>query len=343
MARIDELRLMTKVARLYYEQDLLQKDIVDTLGLSQSTVSRLLKRAQKEKIVRISVSVPTGVHAELEEQLERIYGLKDAVVVDSDESEAIAGRFLRDIGAAAAFYVEAILKRGEVVGISSWSRALLAMMDILPRMPHPTNARVVQILGGIGDPAKDAHANALTRQLAQQIRGEPRFLPAPGVVRSAQNRRFFLRDRFVRETMALFPRISLALVGIGAVGPSRELSSSGVVFTDQELAKVRDRGAAGDVCLRFFDSSGRRIESPLDKWVIGIQLEELSKIKRCVGVAGGLAKVAAIRGALKGGWINGLITDRSTAERLVHEGLSERRLQPVSQSNRLESSEAARR
>lgn len=319
MARIDELRLITKVARLYYEQGLRQDDIVDKVGLSQSTVSRLLKRAQAERIVRISVTVPSGVHAELEEQLQSTYGLREAIVVDSDDAESTDGRVLRDIGAAAAFFVEAILKRGEVVGISSWSRALLAMMDTMPRTQHATNAQVVQILGGIGDPVKDALASALTRQFADLVRGQPRFLPAPGVVHSATNRRFFLRDKFVRETMDLFPSVTLALVGIGAVGPSKALSSSGVVFSEQELSKARERGAVGDLCLRFFDRNGRPVSTPLDKCVIGMQLEQLRKVNRCIGVAGGRGKVAAIRGALKGGLVNGLITDRATAERLVGE------------------------
>jgi DNA-binding transcriptional regulator LsrR (DeoR family) len=319
MARIDELRLITKVARLYHEQGLRQDDIVEKVGLSQSTVSRLLKRAQTERIVRISVTVPSGVHTELEEKLQTSYGLKEAVVVDSDDGESSDARVLRDIGAAAAFHVEAILKRGEVVGISSWSRALLAMMDTMPRMLHATNAQVVQILGGIGDPVKDAHASALTRQFADLVRGQPRFLPAPGVVRSVANRRFFLRDKFVRETMDLFPCVTLALVGIGAVGRSKELSSSGVVVSDPELSNARERGAVGDLCLRFFDRNGRPVLTALDKCVIGMQLEQLRKVNRCIGVAGGRGKVEAIRGAIKGGWVNGLITDRATAERLLGE------------------------
>jgi DNA-binding transcriptional regulator LsrR (DeoR family) len=50
-----------------------------------------------------------------------------------------------------------------------------------------------------------------------------------------------------------------------------------------------------------------------------MELEQLRKVNRRIGVAGGRGKVGAIRAALKGGWINGLITDRGTAERLVSE------------------------
>lgn len=308
---------MTKVARLYYEQGLRQTDIVAQLGLSQTTVSRLLKRARREQIVRTTVSVPRGVHPELEEALQQTYQLKDAVVVDCDQEEPEES-LVHDIGRAAAFYVQTTLKRGEIVGISSWSRALLAMMDNMLPMTSPTNAQVVQILGGIGDPVADMHASQLTRQFAQVVRGEAKFLPAPGVVRSAENQRFFFEDKFVEEAMELFPQVTLALVGIGALGPTRSLSSSGVVFSEEELAIARKQGAVGDICLRFFNANGSPILTSLDPWVIGIELEQLRQVKSAVGVAGGRRKLAAIRGALKGHWVNGLITDRFTAERLVN-------------------------
>ena len=58
MARIHELRLMTKVARLYYVQKLRQADICTQLAMHQSTVSRLLKRAEREGIVRVICENP---------------------------------------------------------------------------------------------------------------------------------------------------------------------------------------------------------------------------------------------------------------------------------------------
>ena len=319
MSRIDELRLITKVARLYYEYGLRQNAIVERLGLSQSTVSRLLKRARQENIVRVSVVVPRGVHTALEERLEQEYSLNEAIVVDVDDADSAEHRVLLDIGSAAAAYVEAILQPGEVVGISSWSRALLAMMETMKRLPKPTQARVVQILGGIGDPTKDAHASVLTREFAALIRAEATYLPAPGVVRSKESRRYFMEDKFVRRAIELFSQISLALVGIGTVGPPYNPSSSAVVFSDKELLQARKQGAVGDICLRFFDGRGAPVLTRLDRSVIGIELEQLKKVKRSIAVAGGPSKVPAILGALRGGWVNGLITDRFTAEALLED------------------------
>ena len=71
------------------------------------------------------------------------------------------------------------------------------------------------------------------------------------------------------------------------------------------------------MCLRFFDADGAPVISPLNDRVIGMELEQLRKVKRSVGIAGGQRKVAAIRGAVRGGYINVLITDLLTAEALV--------------------------
>jgi DNA-binding transcriptional regulator LsrR (DeoR family) len=314
MARIDELRLLTKVARMYYERGLRQSAIADQLNLSQATISRLLKRAEEERLVRTTVSVPLGAFPELEEKLQAIYNLKDVIVVDSVEDD---DQILRDIGAAAAFYVETTVKRGEVVGISSWSATLLAMVDAMHPLSKSVEANVVQILGGIGDPAAEAHAAHLSRRLAALMHGKSVFLPAPGVAGTAETRKVYLADPFVREAMTLFENVSLALVGIGSVEPSRLLASSGNVFSPEELAQLKAQGAVGDVCLRFFDSTGLPVITPLNDRVIGIGLDQLRQVRRTVGIAGGERKLAAIRGALEGGWINVLITDRYTAEKLI--------------------------
>lgn len=319
MARVDDLRLLTTVSRLYYERGLRQPQIAAQLDLSQATVSRLLKRAQGEGIVRITVGVPHGVFPDLEETLQALYGLKRAIVADTVEDDE---QILRDIGAAAAHYLETTLKDGEIVGISSWSATLLAMVDAMHALPAPVHAQVVQLLGGLGNPAAEVHANSLTQRLARLLHGDSIFLPVPGVAGSAESRAILLADPYVRSTLELFDHVTLALVGIGALEPSRLLVSSGNIFTPDEITLLRARGAAGDICLHFFDGAGTPVITPLDARVIGMSLQQLRGVRRAVGIAGGSRKLAAIRGALAGGWINVLITDRFTAQRLVRDAES---------------------
>lgn len=316
MAQLDELRLIVRVARMYYEWDMKQAAIARQLGLSQSTVSRLLHQAQQQGIIRISVNVPQGIYTELEEELVRRYRLRDAIVVDcGGENDE---RFIeRQIGAAAAYYLESTLRPNEVIGISSWSATLLALVDAMHPAPRKGQVRVVQILGGVGSPSAEAHASRLTSRLADLLGGTAIFLPAPGIVGSAAAREAILADHFVRDAMALFDQVTTALVGIGALEPSKLLADSGNRFSMEELSLLRAQGAVGDVLLRFFDAQGRPIDTPLAQRVISMELEQLRRVDRSIGVAGGERKHQAILGAIRGGWVNVLVTDHLTAQWLL--------------------------
>jgi len=313
MSRIDELRLISKVARMYYLQSVRQTEITERLNIHQSTVSRLLKRAHEMGIVRISVTVPSGIHSDLEEALESRFDLKEAIVVDSVQND---DQIVRDLGAAAAYFAETVLKPGQVVGISSWSAALLAMVEAMHPSKCGLKTRVVQILGGLGNPGTQTHATHLTQRLAALIGGTEVLLPAPGVTNSAEARRVLLKEDYVRQATDLFDHLDIALVGIGAVEPSKLLASSGNIFSPKELKALQAQGAVGDICLQFFDANGLPVKTALADRVIGVNLRQLRK-SRVVGVAGGKRKTAAILGALNGRWLDVLITDRWTAKTIL--------------------------
>jgi DNA-binding transcriptional regulator LsrR (DeoR family) len=314
MARQDEMRLMAKVARMYYGLGIRQQEITSRLNIHQSTISRLLKRAREANIVRISVSMPSGIFPEVEEALEEEYGLLEAIVVDCLPDEQ---QMVKDLGNAAAFYLDTTIKEGEVVGISSWSRHLLAMVDALHPTQRGNGGKVIQILGGMGSPEAQSHATSLTQRLAYLIGAAAFLLPAPGVVGSPEARRVLEKDVYVQQVLSLFREIDTALVGIGSLQPSRLLASSGNTFSPDEIRQLHAKGAVGDICLQFFDADGRLIPTPLHDRVIGMELEALKSVKRVVGVAGGPRKEAAILGALRGGLIKVLITDKKTADNLL--------------------------
>ncbi len=320
MSALPETRLITKVATLYHEQKLTQRDIAKRLGISQVTVSRLLKRAEDNQIVRTTVIHPPGAFVELENVLERKFGLVQAVVAEShsDSDESIQAA----IGAAAAYFLMTTLTSEEVIGVSSWSASLLAMVEQMHPVRKIEDCRVVQVLGGLGNPSAEAHANHLVTRLARLVNGEPCFLPAPGVVGAASSVGVLLRDPYVQQTTSLFGKLTVALVGIGSIEPSSLVASSGNVFSAGELEEIRGRGAVGDICLRFYDSAGREVRDPAGNRVIGIDLETFKRVPRAVAIAGGNRKHAAILGALRGKLINILITDQFTAARLVKESAS---------------------
>ena len=315
MSRTDELRLIARVAQLYYQDRRKQSEISELLHISQATISRLLKKAEQEGIVRITITAPRGTYPELETALRERYPLAEAIVADcfEDREEAI----LSAIGAAAGHYVETTLRDGEVIGISSWSASLLRMVDNIHPLKRIRAERVVQILGGIGNPSVQSHATQLTTRLAELTGATLQLLPAQGVVSSSAARLVMLGDSYVRATTDQFRRVTFALVGIGALQPSVMLANSGNTFTSNELHDLESRGAIGDVCLRFFDVDGAAVAGPLDERVIGMSFDELRRVPRVVAVAGGDRKAAAIRACLLGGYVKVLITDRFTAAKLI--------------------------
>ena len=315
MSRADDLRLITRIAQMYYVEARKQSEISAALHIPQARISRLLKRAIDENIVRITINPPAGVFAELEAEIRSLYGLDAVIVAESvsDKEDSV----IAAIGDAAAHFVETTVADEEVIGMSSWSASLLRMVDAITPIKRVQASKVVQILGGIGSPAVQSHAQHLVIRMAQLTGAKAQFLPAPGVAGSAESREILLDDPFVKETLGCFSDVTLALVGIGSMTPSRMLANSGNAFTRKELDELAAQGAVGDMGLRFFDAEGAPVITPLNDRVIGITLDEVKAAKRVVAVAGGPDKTAAIRGALTGGYVDVLITDYLTAERLV--------------------------
>ena len=236
MARSDELRLIARVARMYHLDELKQGEIARELRMSQAGVSRLLKRAREEGIVRVAIEAPSGTFPELEERLRRRFDLSEIVIAEcsEDREEQILSR----IGEAAAQYLEMTLQPGEVIGISSWSETLLRMVDHLDAGRRLGASRVVQILGGMGNPGVQAHATTLTTRLARLTGATPLLLATQGVAGSVEARDALVSDPYVSSTIAQFGSLTMAVVGVGAVEPSKLLADSGNIFTRSELQEL---------------------------------------------------------------------------------------------------------
>jgi len=315
MGRVNELRLIARVAQMYHIEGKRQSDIAELLRMSQATVSRMLKRAEQEEIVRTTVIPPQGTFADLETALRQRYGITEAIVVDCSEDRD--GAIMARIGEAAAHFLEVTLQQDEIIGFSSWSQTILRMVDNIHPMKGTKAKYVVQMLGGMGDSSVQTHATELTARLSRLTGGEPRLLLVQGVTSSRDAKLVMLGDPVVRGTMDLFDRLTLAIVGIGAVEPSEFLARSGNVFSREEMASLYDAGAVGEISFRFYDREGRQVITPLDDRVIGITLQALRKADRVMALAGGASKTEAIAGALRLGVIDILVTDKFTAARLT--------------------------
>jgi DNA-binding transcriptional regulator LsrR (DeoR family) len=204
--------------------------------------------------------------------------------------------------------------------VISWGGSLLGMVNALyggSQRSDLDGIKVIQGLGGLGDPNKEVHAADLTRRLAQVFGGEAVLLPTPAVAGTREARDTYFEDPFVGLILEQAQSANLAVMGIGAPRLDSILMREGKIVTGQDLENLGQNGAVGDINLRFFDQNGKIVQSNFDQRVIGLTLDEIQRIERVVGVAGGSAKVSAIRGALAGQLVDVLVTDQITAKRVL--------------------------
>ena len=312
----EELRLLVKVARSYYEDGLNQDAITARLGLSRSKVSRLMAQARQMGIVQISVVEPDELFLDVESRLEERFGLQEALVVETQPADS-QGHVSRAVGSAAAGYLARAISSRSTIGMC-WGDTLRHMVSNLTPQRHP-NAQVVQIIGGIGQPDAEVHATELCRSMARALDCRLTLLPVPGIVADQRTREALLSDVHVQRAVEAFDDLDIAFVGIGAPTRDSVTMRDGSIITRTELDGLLRRGAVGDIALRYYDTSGQCIESDINDRIIGMTLEQIKQVPKVVGVSGGPQKVAAIAAALRGGIVNVLITDSVTAESLLED------------------------
>lgn len=311
---VNDTTLLYKIAVSYYEDGLTQDQIGKRFGLSRIKVSRLLQQARQSRVVQITITPPADSYGDLERQLESAYGLDEVVVV------ATAGNEQADVvprlGVAAAAYLARSLGDQQVLDLS-WGTTLLATVDALAAQNLP-DLRIVQMIGGLGRLESETYGADLTMRMAQTLGARMRLLPAPGIVASKLVRDALLQDGNIADTLELAARADLAVVGIGVPQMGAVVLQAGIL-TQAELGELQSLGAVGDIALRFFDSDGRSVEHSINDRIIGLDLSQIKRIPRVIGVAGGNGKYSVVRGAVRGHLISVLITDEMTATRLLAE------------------------
>jgi DNA-binding transcriptional regulator LsrR (DeoR family) len=307
----DRLSLI-KAARMYFLDDRSQDDIARVLGTSRSNVSRMLTAARAQGIVEIRVHGQTARAGELEQALRERFGLAHARVAafrpGVDVREAAAD--------LAARWLDESLRDGVVLGLS-WGRSLQAMVSAVS-VDQPRSVEVVPLVGGLKTAESLAAGQELVRELAGRLGATYRYLHAPALLRSKAARDALLVEPAVSDVLARARAADIAVVGVGATGTG---SSNEIVdelgLTTAERKAFLAAGPVGDTCCRFFDARGRPIGGAVHDRVIAIELEELSAIPTVIGVAVGVEKGPGLRGAIRGGIIDGLITDAGLALALL--------------------------
>jgi deoxyribonucleoside regulator len=307
-------RLLTKIATLYYKNELTQEQIARRLGFSRQSVGRYLKRAQELGIVEIRIQSPLLFSAELEYQLEKTFRLREVVVVKppAGTEESIK----ETLGQAGAAFLERRVKNGDIVGVS-WSSTVLQCAVHLRRVGL-RKVTVVQMNGSLDRTGYSTRAEYIVDRIAEAFGGEAITLAAPLMVDRPDIKSSLLSDSRIAAALHLANRANLALFGVGDVSERSSLYKAGYVDdTVLRQLQLEMAGAVGDICGHFYDAQGRICSPESDKRTLAVELENLRVKELSVAVAGGLHKVDAILGMLCGRYCNVLITDEETAKALL--------------------------
>lgn len=314
MAIEERAQLLANIANLYYEQHMTQAEIALEIGYSRSAVSRLLLEAHQRGIVEIRIHYPLNRSVELERKLRDRFGLRDVYVLakgtSSDE------RALRQLGRLGAACLDEVLTQESILGIS-WGTAIYEVSNALRAREWP-RVRVVQMIGaaGRGDPLIDGPE--LARSLAQTLGADYFTLNAPLIVDDPSIRQALTQESNIRETLGLASQADVALVGIGSVEPDISSLVRAGYTQAKEMMAIKATGAVGDICACHYDKDGHILDIDINQRSIGVSLQTLSRPScTVIGVAGGAGKATAILGALRGHFVDILVTDSMAAERIL--------------------------
>jgi len=314
---------MVQCLELYYRQGQSQKDIAQTLGVSAATVSRLLKRAYDDGFVRVELDLPRT--QALETALVQRYGLRDAVVVTSGGR----GDIREELGVAAAAYFEKIATHGMRIGLSCGFTLYQTVHALRERRLRDL---VLYPLSGESTlKLVDISPNTLVGMAAAKYRPHVTAyaLPVQHLQSARQllrERRRLLRDPEIRRIYTGAQEVDIALAGIGLIGDQTPGFCALAESYGVTVKRLRQLGVVGEINYQPFDADGRVIDRPelraLVQRVLAVDGPHLQSLSRredrwVIAVAGGAGKLEAVRGALRGRFMNVLVTDQDVAAALL--------------------------
>ena len=311
-ARPGSEELLLRVAWFYYKDELTQDEIAKRLSVSRASVGRMLDRARKVGLVTISLNADHLNAFEVSRQLRRVFGLAEALVVpDHPSGEGSRPALNARLGLGGAQFMSTHLRPGGSLGVG-WG-------DTVSRVIAATNfgavgpVRMVSLTGGV-----DAYLPAF---LSSKGEGEGEMtsatvIPTPIVASTPELAAALKAEPSIQQVLEQACGVEQAIIGVGTPTADATIVQMGYLEA-LDVRELADHHVVGDILGQFFDASGSVVRLPIHDRRIGIELSDLAQIPQVVGVAGGLHIVEAILGALRGGFLDVLVTNELAALRLL--------------------------
>ena len=301
-----DLTTLVRVSRLYYELGETQEAIAALIGVTRPHVSRLLKEARARGVVEIRIVDRGAVESPVADALRARYGLRAVHLAPTLDGPPDLTR--RRVGRLAGEVLRSALHDGMVVGIGDGA-AVSAVADELEHGTSQVDATFVPLCGGFWRAGAGVEP---FRRIAETLGATIHALHAPGLLDDATVRDALCAHAGVRSVIEFWARLDAALFGIG--GPTWSEAAVGA----ETLADIRSGQAVGEVLISPFSIDGRLVAESLRARTIAFDVRALASVSLSIGVAEGSGKVAPILGALRGGFMNVLVTDVRTAEAVLN-------------------------
>ncbi|NLQ18322.1 sugar-binding transcriptional regulator [Marinomonas sp. M1K-6] len=302
--------LAIRAAWLHYVGGLTQAAVAKRLGLTSVKVHRLISKAVAEGAVKVTIDGNVTECVKLEDQLIARFGLSQCTVAPDLGEEGIP---LKTLGQAGAFYLQNVLTTQSNITIGlALGRALAAVVHQLPKLDI-SNIRFVSLLGGL---TRDYSINRddILHWIAAKTGAPAYTMPVPLLANTVEDRMVLLAQKGVQDVFTMANNADIKFIGIGTVAQTAQLVSSGPI-KPEEIIEIARSGAVGEVMGHFYDENGHFVETSLSARMLSVSLE--GNKGEVIAVSGGEEKVEAIRAALKGGLLTGLITDELTARAVL--------------------------
>lgn len=298
-----EESLMIKVTWYYYVDNMTQQRISDMLGISRMKVVKLLDRARTDGLIQFKIREDSLSHMHLEKTLSETYKLKGAFIVPSPPSEMDVNE---NIARGAAMYISNIISSDTFINMGYGDTQSRILNNLATMVDHRIS--IVSLTGGV--------SYYLPNNISTIFNARLYLIPAPLLVSSKEIAAEIRNEESVIEISRMLQFSSISVVGIGSMVENATILKSGIM-SKNDFLYLKMKGAVGDVLCHFIDKDGNAVESNIEERLISPPLSMLRSLNNVIGVAAGDDKVAAIKAVLKGDYIDILITDESTALKLL--------------------------
>ncbi len=308
---VERLGDAARAGWLYYIAGNTQEEIAKKLGVSRQTAQRLVSLAVTERLIKVRFDHPLGRCLELSNNLKQKYGLESCEVVPADPTST--SETLGIVEAAATEMERYLVSQHPVIVGLGTGRTLRAVAEQISPMECPQH-KIVSLVGNIG-PDGSATVFDVASRVGDRV-GAPHYpMPFPVVTSTVHEKSMLMSQKSLRNVMDLASQADVSFVGIGTVDETSAMLRDGFVRADELRAMVK-AGAVGEILGWSFDFEGRLIDGLVNDRVLSAPIVS-APARKVIGVAMAPARFRAMKGALAGKLVNGLITNETMAEQLL--------------------------